>query len=303
MMINICLGGLNWGGKMAHDAGVIMYEDSTFKAHVILAYNANGWNYNKDLYAYNFYKNMQSLWLHKDWSKLKASFYLVNRGIEKPSDTTAAYNLTVGPHLTYKLSKAITLKGMYFHQMGLDTAGNNINANFISVQASIKASEKLSFTIGMDRGSGTDADKYNDPNQKEVNTFDRMYGLIHGHFGYLDYFYRSFNVPGTIDYYLKLKLKASKKWKFEDHIHGFWNSAEVLDPEDATKTIDPFLGVENDIKLTYKAAKDVKVTFGHSIFFGTESLDKTVFGGVESKDNQYTYFVVTINPTLFKSEN
>ncbi len=296
-------GGRNWGGKMAHDAAILMYEDSTFKSHLILAYNANGWDYNRDIYEYNFYKTLQTIWLHKDWSKLKASFYIINRGLEKASDTSVVFNQTIGPHLTYKLSDALTIKAMYFHQLGKDTSLNAINANYISVQAMLKVSDKLGLTLGMDRGSGTDAGKLNDVNNKDNNTFDRMYGLIHGHFGYLDYFYRKFNPPGTTDGYLKLKITPNKKWTIDNHIHGFFNSADVFDPMDATKVVDPFLGVENDLKITCKVSSDTKVTFGHSIFFATDSMDKTVFGGGTSKDNQFTYFVITMNPTFFKSES
>ena len=296
-------GGRNWGGKMAHDAAVLMYEDSTFKSHLILAYNANGWEYNREAYNYNFYKSLQTLWLHKDWSKSKLSFIFVNRGLDKNSNKTIQYNQTTGLNLHHKFGNKLAIKAIYYYQFGRDTARNTINANFISIQAKIAATQKLGITLGMDRGSGTDANKLNDPNNKTVNTFDRLYGLIHGHFGAMDYFYTKFNVPGTTDFYTKFKYKINDKWSVSDDVHAFMNSADVADPTDNTKMIDPFLGMENDITFSYKLDKDIKISIGHSIFFKTPSLEKTVFGGTSTRDNQFAFCVITVNPTFFTIQN
>ncbi len=76
------LGDPNWVGTRAHDAALIKFEKNGFKAHVGLAYNANGQELKREVYDYNMYKNMQFAWLEKTLINNSITFIFINRGME-----------------------------------------------------------------------------------------------------------------------------------------------------------------------------------------------------------------------------
>ena len=124
------LGGLNWGGNMAHDAALVKFENNGFEAHLALAYNTTGFVLQQELYTYQNHKNMQFLWLTKKTDKLSASFVFLNQGMQKPNDAhDIRYNHTTGVNLSYNVSKQLQLKGIYYHQFGEDTVrtGRTVN--------------------------------------------------------------------------------------------------------------------------------------------------------------------------------
>lgn len=294
------LGELNWGGTLAHDLALGKYEKGKFKAHLGLAFNANRINeLKRDLFQPRFYKDMQFLWLHNDWNSVKSSFTFINHGIEQV-DTTANHTQTFGTNTSAKISDKVSIKGIYFHQTGKDGIGKDVNASFWSLQLTLKPKNNLALTLGVETVSGTDVGEFNTPGSKS-STYNILYGLRHGHFGYLDYFYLLFDPTfGLQDYYTKFDFSVSKKLSLRNHIHFFSTDAGVYASDDLaySQQLDPFLGIENDFLISYNWSKDFKASFGHSVMFGTNTLDE-VFGGRRSKDNQVLYMVITASPRLF----
>lgn len=296
------LGDPNWVGTRAHDAALLKYENEKIKAHLGAAYNANGQELKQELYQYNMYKTMQFVWLNKTIGNVEASFIALNRGMQKP-DTTLAFTQTFGPDVTIKVNDKLSFKGLYYYQTGENTSGQNVNAYFYSAQVLYKLNERLEFNIGLDAGSGTDQEDLENPDSKKSHSFDRHYSLVHGHFGYLDYFYvNNPTLVGVHDYYIKTKVRAGKKLSFEDHIHSFATSASLNDPEIDGQTMDRNLGIENDLLINYKLSPIFKATLGHSIMFGTNTLDE-FFGGQPGQGSQVVYAVITATPNFFKSKS
>ena len=294
------LGDPNWVGTRAHDAALIKFEKNGFKAHAGLAYNANGQELKREVYDYNMYKNMQFAWLEKTLNKNTITFIFINRGMEK-GDTTSAYTQTFGPYANFQLTDKLSFKGMFYYQVGKNTDDQNVNASFYSAQLSYEANDGLEFILGVDAGTGTDQKDYENPDSKKSHTFDRHYGLLHGHFGYLDYFYVTQPTPvGVHDYYLKTKVKITSKFSIEDHIHSFATSARLINPKN-DGSMSHQLGIENDILLNYKFSSTFKASLGHSIMFGTDTLDQ-FFGGRKSQENQVLYAVITATPNFFSSK-
>lgn len=293
------LGLLNWGGTLAHDLVLGKYERKDFKAHLGLAFNANRINeLKRELYERDFYKNMQFLWLHKDWAKLKSSLILINRGLDKP-DTTLSYTQTFGTNTSFQINNKLALKGIYYHQLGRDITDRKVNAHFWSAQLLYDLSNNVKVTAGIETTSGTDGNLISIPGETN-QSFDILYGLLHGHYGYIDYFYLLIDpVFGLHDYYVKAEVKASNKLQIRNHVHLFYSNADAYRPDDLlfTNTLDPYLGLENDLLLTYSWSKTFKASVGHSIMFGTSSLD-AMFGGTPSRENQYFYMVITAAPRL-----
>lgn len=295
------LGDPNWVGTRAHDAALVMYQSEKFKAHLGIAYNANGQELKREVYDYNMYKDMQFLWVEKTVNDNVFTFTLINRGMEK-GDTSSAYTQTFGPYAKIKLSNELTFKGLYYYQIGETTEGKDLTASFYSAQLIYQPSDIVSFTLGVDAGTGTNARRDNDPANTKSHTFDRHYGLLHGHFGYLDYFYVTNPTRyGVHDYYLKTKVNVTKKFNIEDHIHNFTTSARVYSLVDDAP-MGHALGIENDILFNYKFSSNFKASLGHSIMFGTATLDQ-VFDGRKSEENQVIYAVITATPNFFKSKS
>lgn len=298
------LGGLNWGGNMAHDAALVKYETDGFKVHAAFAYNSNGFDLTREAYEYKNHKTMQFLWLSKEADRWDASAIILNRGLEKPDNSLETrFEQTIGGTVNVKLTDQIGVKGVYYHQFGTDTVGSgrDINAYLYSLQASFKASDKFKFTLGADIVSGADMSNEADASYSEKNNFDILYGLRHGHFGYLDYFYvKLWPVTGLEDYYLKTKIGLGEKTDMDIHLHGFMSNGEMLDPADASVIDDNYYGSELDLKLNYKQSSTFKVTFGYSKMWTTDTFE-AYYGNQETKGSSVLYAVVVIKPTFIKT--
>ena len=293
-------GEANWGGTRAHDAGLLKYETSGIKAHLGFAYNANKGELKREHYESDFYKNLAFVWFNREIGKLNSSLIFINRGLER-EDTAVFYTQTFGTNTKLKLNDKLSLKGLYYHQLGKTLEEKDINAYFYSIQLNYDLNNYLSFTLGNDTGSGTDQSDAENAKFEKYNTFDRLYSLGHGHFGYLDYFY--VKVPttsGVQDYYFKSQITINKKFSIKEHVHGFFTQANINDPNNDNMYLDKYLGIENDIILNYKFSPNFKASLGHSIMFGTETLDEFMGGG-ESAESQFFYAVITATPNFFKS--
>lgn len=293
-------GELNWGGTLAHDVALLKYESDFVKAHFGVAYNANGGELKREHYGYTMPKAMQYLWLHKDFGPLSTSVMLVNHGLET-ADTVVHFSQTIGTNNTLKINESLSLKGIYYFQTGKDVNDLSLNAYLLSVQARLKVSKALSFNLGADISSGTDQVDLASPENNTNNTFSRYFGLLHGQFGLLDLFYvKQATNQGIKDYYVKTKFSAGK-FSFSNDVHAFASDKTILHTTTG-EDLDHFLGVENDLKINYKFSSTFKATLGHSVMFGSKTLDH-FFGGTPIKDTQYIYAVITAKPRLFESKN
>lgn len=292
-------GGLNWGGNMAHDAGLLKFQDSTFQAHLGFIYHSNGFDLTREEYEYKNHKTMQFLWMHKDAGNLSASFLFLNRGLERPDGSLNTYfNQTTGANVSYKFSDKFSLKGIFYYQFGDDTVAtkNKISAYLYSLQASYKASDKLKFTLGTDVLSGEAMNS----TDNTKNNFDQLFGLRHGHFGYLDYFYvKLWPETGLEDYYLKTDIKLSKKTKLAVHWHSFFSQATVIDPESGLAE-DDYYGSEIDLKLTIKQSADFKASLGFSHMWVSDTYE-AYYNNNNTLGSSAIYAVIVIKPTLFSA--
>jgi len=156
--------------------------------------------------------------------------------------------------------------------------------------------------LGHDVGSGTNQSDLKNPSYNKSHSFDRLYGSPHSHFGYLDYFYTGTpTLCGIKDLYLKTKIKINSRISIEEDVHYFQTQAKLNDTKNKDLTMPNFLGTENDILINYKVSSNFKTSLGHSIMFGTPTLD-AFFGGKVSKQKQYFYIVITATTNFFKSK-
>ncbi len=297
-------GGLNWGGTLAHDLALGKYETQSFEAHLGLAFNSNRINeLKRELFLQNFYKNMQFLRLHKRWKKAKSTIWFVNHGLEK-ADTTVAYTQTFGTNTSVQLTPKVKVTGVYLKQVGRNSSNRKVNASFLSALLLYKVTNKLSLSFALDRMSGSDVRSLNDPEAKS-STYSILYGLRHGRFGFIDYFYLLIEpVSGLQDFYFLLDFSLSKKINIKNYVHYFATDANTYATTDQafSDPLDSFLGIENDFQVSYNVSKDFKASLVHAIMFGSDTLDE-MFGGTPSRENQAFYLVITASPRIFEKNS
>ncbi len=286
-------GARNWAGNLAHDGAILKFKNdsSKIKAHLILAYNAQTGEFSRQPYTLNHYKALQTLWFHKDSKngKFSTSWYIINRALED-STMSLKQHQTIGTNTKFKFGNFV-LKGIYYHQLGKNVLNNNVSAFLACLTLKHQVNERLSYEVGTDIGSGTDISNTSNTS----STFDRMFGLLHGQFGYLDLFYvRRPATEGIEDYFLKATWKTKKKLSIVNHIHWFQTNKSYIDNVKA-------LGLENDFLLKYRFSKDVNIAAGYSIFFRGNRFND--YWGAEIKDTQMLYGVIVVSPTFFKRKN
>ena len=295
------LGGLDWNvaGRF-HDALKLGYENSSNKLHLILAYNQNdekigGGNY----YAPGAqpYKMMQTLWYQyaDKRNPFGVSLLAMNLGMEGNKSAEEGgktnYMQTLGTNLSYKLSDW-KIDGIFYYQTGKTAGGIDVSAWMASLKAGGKFNSQWGASVGTDYLSG---DKEGD----KFKAFNPLYGTHHKFYGAMDYFYASNFIngynPGLWDLYAGLNFAASGKTTISMNYHYFQAASKINDPnnEDFSKG----LGSEIDLQVDWQIMKDVRLSAGYSVMFGTETMD-LVKGGNHDSWQDWGWLSININPQI-----
>jgi hypothetical protein len=299
-------GNVNWTQQArSHDIALLKFRKETFKLDVALAYNQDKYEPTNSIYGdentavANNYKTLQYVWLHKDWSKLKASFLFLNNGmqyidaIDTDKNETRFSQLT-GTHLKYTMGKLKFTSNLYY-QFGKDKNDNNLNAYLLNLDADYNLSTKIISGLGVELISGNENGS---PTNRENNAFTPLYGTNHKFNGLMDYFYvgNHANNVGLLDIHLKTKIKFTDKSNLYVGIHNFSAAAK------RTNT-DKQLGNEFDFVYAYKLQKDVMLKAGYSHFFAAEGMEALPNGNTSGATNNLGWVMLIIKPTLFKSQS
>tara|TARA_B100000809_G_scaffold195410_1_gene194788 strand:- start:8778 stop:10202 length:1425 start_codon:yes stop_codon:yes gene_type:complete len=304
------LGSLGWAAQgRSHDAIRFIHVDSTWTLHIGGAYNQGSDVVEPGRLTTNFYapntnvvgfalgnpKDMEFVWLKKKVNK-KVSFtaLVLNTGFQtgiKDSTESVTYLTTVGLNPRIKLAEKITLFGSYYHQLG-----ENVNAYLGSINLKYGFSSKLSITIGADILSGVDSsDNVNVKNK----AFNVLFGTHHKFYGFMDYFYvgNGHGTGGLNDFYLKSKIKLTKKMTLLTQLHYFMTNASIADFNGGV--LNSVLGTEVDFVWVYQYKKDIVIKAGYSQLFGTSTME-VIKGGSSSALNNWAWLMIGITPQLFK---
>jgi len=289
-------GNVGWAQQgRSHDAAIAKYEPSFMKLHFGAAYNQDGETLTGNILTTNTYKNLQYVWLHKDWEKLSASFLFLNNGmqyideLDEEKDETR-YSQTVGVHLKSKVNKFNFSSNLYY-QLGKDVANNDLNAYLLSLEANYSALENLNVGLGGELQSGND---YGAPANGENKAFNPLYGTNHMFNGLMDYFYvgNHINNVGLVDLYGNVKYSFNKKTNINLALHQFFAAAKIND--ETSKN----LGFELDLVTSYKLSEFVNVQAGYSQFFAQEGIE-IVKNNFDGNTNNWAWIMLTIDPVLF----
>lgn len=295
------LGAVGWAQQArSHDLVLLKYEKE-FNAHVGLAYNEDGNLANNFYSTQNSYKAMQYLWLNKKWEHINISVLFLNNGMPYAisSDNNGnlikqgiRYSLTAGGRAVVHIIDQLDVEASLYSQTGSDPTGKGLSAYQFLINAIVKPTKTLTLTAGYELLSGTD---YTETGKN--NSFNPLYGTNHKFNGLMDYFYvgNHLNNVGLNDIYLKGSLKLGDV-VLGLHAHNFSAAADIAE------NTDKGLGTEIDLNCSYKFTKAVGISGGYSQMFATESME-VLKGGDRSQTNNWAWLMVTINPTLFNSEN
>ncbi|MDF9797515.1 hypothetical protein OKW21_002778 [Catalinimonas alkaloidigena] len=280
----------NWGQTgRTHDVGVVKFIDSTFQAHLVAGYSQNrAKNFDSFYEQEDYYKNLQMIWLNKDFSNhWTASFKAINRGLQR-ADSTIAYDQTIGGNLYFQQNK-LSFRGLAYGQIGEGREVERKRAYMISAQAGYYLSKKFQLLLKADILSGTDTEKAMNPLNQETNSFDVLYGYRHKYYGHLDYFYLNFTPStGLEDIVFSFKYKATPRLTTKFDLHTFYAQSTLAPLSDLQSPVDSRLGEELDLGFEYLAYDNVKIKGGYSQMFATESME--VLKGEGSKDEIANWF-------------
>lgn len=260
-------GGLDWAQQgRNHDAALIKYAKNKFMLDLGLAFNQDysnpagfvnsGNNYTTT--GFFSYKTMQYLYLKQSWEKFAGSLLLLNNGFQ---ETDGVSNLqTLGTHLEYKAG-SFGLAGNAFIQTGKRQGEVDVKgAYLLGLDASFKASPKVTFGAGLEIISGNDA------GAGETGAFFPLYGTNHKFNGIMDYFYvgNHANTVGLFDIHASANFTLSETSSLSVEVLNFSGEQDLPSGEKS-------LGTELDLVFT-KKFKGYSLVMGYSHMFAADGM-------------------------------
>ena len=301
---------------LSHDVLRVGYEGYGHQVHAILGYNQNAENVYKSTFytgGSQAYKTMQTVWYHYDVPKfpLGASLLFMNVGLQsgepgkEDNPPSTVYQQMYGGYVNYH-PKFMTLEGAYYRQGGkfvdpLMKSAGKIEAWMASAKATITPSDNYGFTLGYDYLSGDDYVAVPKPGQigtvfhDVAKGFTPLYGSRAKFYGIMDYFYEEAYIngftPGLQNAFVGAFGRPFAKFDCSATYHYL---AVTTGLHDLNRT----LGHSADVTARYRFTKDISLTAGYTMMFGTETMDRLKQGN-SSKTARWGWFSLVISPTLF----
>lgn len=136
-----------------------------------------------------------------------------------------------------------------------------------------------------------------DPTDGDHNTFDNLYPLNHAYYGYMDFFalQNLHNIELTVEATFIDKLKARVAyqgfWLAEEDDDAWYNAGAGVIRNAGGANVDPYVGSEIDITLTYPFNKHVNAQLGYGHFFTGSYVSDTG----PSEDADFVYLQTRIS--------
>ena len=292
-------GNVGWAQQgRSHDALLLKFNSNNLKLDLGFAFNQENEALFNTTYLLNGnYKALQYVWLNNKWTKVQASFLILNNGLQyvdsaNNNNNEVRYSQTFGTHLKINLSPKFNSNINLFYQTGNDISNRDISAYLIGADFSYKASENVNLGFGLELQSGND---YNE-NPSKNKAFNPFYGTNHKFNGFMDYFYvgNHINSVGLTDIYASANFKLNPKSNLSIYAHNFSANANL------TAYANKQFGTEIDLVYAYKMNADVSISGGYSQMFAAEGMEilKQNFDG---NSNNWAWLMLTINPTIFSN--
>ena len=304
---------------LSHDVLRVGYEGHGHKVHAFFAYNQNAANVYKSTFyegGSQPYKTMQTVWYHYDIPKfpLGVSLLFMNTGMQagvygdKEKTPSTVYQQLYGGYLNFH-PKYLTFEGAYYRQGGkfvdpVMKMPGKVDAWMASLKATVKPSDNYGFVLGYDYLSGDDYVPV--PKSGEIGMvqhevakgFTPLYGSRAKFYGIMDYFYESAYIngltPGLQNAFVGAFGRPFAKFDCGATYHYLAVATQL------TK-LNSTLGHSIDLTARYTFTKDISLTAGYTMMFGTETMDRLKQGN-SSKTARWGWFSFVISPTLFTTK-
>lgn len=297
----------------SHDVLRIGYEGHGHKVHAILGYNQNWENVYASSYYVDgaqFYKNLQTLWYHYDFPTLGASLLFINMGQQAGIKEDAnnpprtVYQQMLGGYVNWH-PKFLTLEGSYYKQMGNTVTDGmtpiKLDAWMASAKLTVPASKQVGFSLGYDYLSGDsymavpEEGQIGLPRHDVLRGFTPLYGSRTKFYGMMDYFYASAYLhgftPGLQNAFAGVNWKPGEKFSGSLTYHYL---AVATDLQGLKRT----LGHSAEMQLGYQFTKDISLSVGYTLMYGTETMDRLKQGRSKSFAH-WGWFSLVISPSIF----
>ena len=291
-------GNVGWAQQArSHDALIAQFEPTDrHRFDLGFAINENSESLVEIDYLVNNYKAFQYLWYHTNIKQTGISILILNNGltfVDENEEQQVQYNQTIGSRFTIKKNKITADASIYIQSGKIENrklSAYNVSGNFHH-----NLNDKFKVGLGAEYLSGTDMNS----SDNKLKSFTPWFGTNHKFNGLMDYFYVGnhnnsvglFDINATIQYH---KRKFSAKMM----PHLFYSAATVVN--EIGNPMKNALGTELDLVMVYKWTNDINFQLGYSQLFATETM-KTVKGVEAKTTNNWAWFMITVNPSLFKS--
>ncbi|MBQ8760706.1 MAG: alginate export family protein [Bacteroidales bacterium] len=305
-------GNSNWDQQgRSHDVALLRY-DGMVRIDIGAAFNQDEKHLNGSYYHLNNYKMMQFVWMNTDIvDNLNLSLLFLNNGYQHDykilqdgihhDKTKNVFNQTLGGRLLLTPGD-FNMHASAYYTMGKDTKDRDLSAYYVGLGVDYNMSDDWNLGLGWEHLSGTDQkDIIENPDGYKNKSFNPFYGTSHKFNGFMDYF----NANGNWSNFVGLNdLFASVQFSrrnFEINLtgHAFLTAASLVKDGNVNETMEPYLGTELDLTMSYKLSRTSNVVLGYSQMFGSETL-QAVKGGDKSAFNNWAYLMFTFKPVFLK---
>ena len=178
--------------------------------------------------------------------------------------------------------------GNWRRKFGAKTVSATRRAQAFYIDLGYRFENPLPFRIAIQYNFAS-GDK--DPRDHKYETFDQLYGCVHGKYGLMDFF----RWQNMHDLYTYIDIKSSPCSRFLFGIHSFWlaqpedawyNTYNAIQRLDTTGRAHRFVGNEIDILFVISFLKNFKLKLFYGHFFPATYIRDTG----KSRDADYTYY-------------
>ena len=305
-------GNSNWDQQgRSHDVALLRY-DGMLRIDIGAAFNQNEKHLNGAYYNLNNYKMMQFVWLNTDVTdNMNLSLLFLNNGYQHDyvmnenghdnHKTKDVYNQTIGGRLVYTPNN-FNFHASAYYTMGNDMKDRELSAYYIGLGADYNINDDWTLGLGWEHLSGTDQkDMIENPDGYKNKSFNPFYGSSHKFNGFMDYFNTNGNWSNSVglnDLFASFQF-SKRNFEFNVTGHAFLTAASVIKDGNVNETMEPYLGTEIDLTMSYKLSKTSNVILGYSQMIGSETLE-AIKGGNKDACNNYAYLMFTFKPVFLK---
>lgn len=293
------LSGRRWlDYQVTYDAALLTMKKDNCKLDVGLSWNAE--SIKSNLYPLGKLRTLNFVRYEtkRDNVKFSAIALISGNNIEEDSGSVFLKG-NYGVNGVYS-NHNFNIKSSFYYQHNLNNKSNNVSAYSFSFHAKQKLCDgRFAWGLGIDHLSGQDE---KDPGYSgTMHNFDRLYGVRHGAYGYMDMFNIT-PLQGLNNCMLKTEYKFSDKAMINADFHWFSLNKDRYDMSNPSEKLDKNLGQELDLTFKWKFMKDVKLQAGASVYFTTGSLKQVKnVNSIETDLPFFGYVMISVNTKIFSN--